>query len=276
MLRKDRPDVDEYGDQAFVLRLPAHMAGRVREMVRANDVNGLELRIDSGRDGGGRPPAFKGRTGSFTIGAGTDAEVVLPASLMHIPTMVECYRTVDGRTGDYIKCADISQIMVAHESEEAALQARADHPSARADSGLTPPTRGVVRREFMRVRPHLSNILKQRKSLPRSAVMRAENHILRMRNLAGDGSDVEFEEVEVEMEDGGEGGDADHDRMVGGGIPYTGKDGALYYQKNGVVFQHGTHQRLGFLPRRVKFTLNHPAKGRMLVAKCDIPHLMRP
>jgi len=128
MLRKDRPDVDNYGDQAFVLRLPTHMAGRVREMVRANDVHGLELRIDSGRDGGQhRPQAFKGRTGSFTIGAGTGEEVVLPASLMHVPTMVECYRTVDGRTGDYIKCADISQIMVAHESEEAALQASASY-----------------------------------------------------------------------------------------------------------------------------------------------------
>jgi TATA-binding protein-associated factor Taf7 len=121
MLGRVRPEEAEVGDQAFVLRLPQNVATRVREILRSSEDGvreQLKIKVDSRRGGyrlDGARDEFNGRTGSVTIGHGTPEEIKLPASLMQLPTLVEMYRTVDGRTGDYIKCADVSQIMVAHE-----------------------------------------------------------------------------------------------------------------------------------------------------------------
>ena len=57
-----------------------------------------------------------GRTGTCTIGAAGSSreQVQLPLSVLDLPTLLESYRTIDGKSGDYIKTADVSQASSAH------------------------------------------------------------------------------------------------------------------------------------------------------------------
>lgn len=41
--------------------------------------------------------------------AGSREQVQLPLSVLDLPTLLESYRTIDGKSGDYIKTADVSQ-----------------------------------------------------------------------------------------------------------------------------------------------------------------------
>lgn len=36
--------------------------------------------------------------------------VQMPLTVLDLPTMVEAYRTIDGKSGDYVKTADVSQV----------------------------------------------------------------------------------------------------------------------------------------------------------------------
>jgi hypothetical protein len=51
------------------------------------------------------PPQYLGETrgafaGAFAFGIGTPDEMSLQASVMHLPTLIEGFRTIDGRAGD--------------------------------------------------------------------------------------------------------------------------------------------------------------------------------
>lgn len=187
---------DENTDQAFIMRLPQHVADKVRGMIRANDFNGLELKVDKEHSVRG----FKGRTGTMTVGSGTSDAMLLPATFMDLPTLVEAYRTIDGKSGDYVKCGEVSQIMMVHETEQEGQQVRASRPSGRYHSGITPPTYKITR-EFAKFKPHYSHLLKNRKVIPKNALRRAENHICRISKKTDKGEggggddDTEIEEV---------------------------------------------------------------------------------
>ena len=90
--------------------------------------------------------------------------------------------------------------------------------------------------------------------------MRAERHILRVQNKGADGSDTEIEEEEMEIE-ADNNGYADHaqdnvDVGSGGGEPYKGLDGDLYYKKAGRAYRQESHERVGFLASKVRFKLS--------------------
>lgn len=36
--------------------------------------------------------------------------VKLPLTVLDLPSLLESYRTIDGRSGDYVKTADVSQV----------------------------------------------------------------------------------------------------------------------------------------------------------------------
>jgi hypothetical protein len=215
---------DENTDQAFVLRLPQHAADKVRAMIRANDFNGLELKVDRENPMRG----FKGRTSTFTIGSGTAEATTLPATFMDLPTLVEVYRTIDGKSGDYVKCGDVQQICFVHETEQESQQMRSSRPSGRYHSGITPPTYKITR-EFAKFKPHYSQLLKNRKVIPKNALRRAENHICRISKKSDKGQeggggddDTEIEEVEVEC-DSPRAAQHEEEEEVGGGLPYRGQ-----------------------------------------------------
>ena len=41
---------------------------------------------------------------------GTSETLRLPLTVLDLPTMIESYRTIDGKSGDYVKTADVSQV----------------------------------------------------------------------------------------------------------------------------------------------------------------------
>lgn len=55
--------------------------------------------------------SFRGRKGTFRMslpqGSGS---VQMPLTVLDLPTMLEAYRTIDGKSGDYVKTADVSQV----------------------------------------------------------------------------------------------------------------------------------------------------------------------
>ena len=150
--------------------------------------------------------------------------------------------------------------MVVHENEEDAQALRSRRAAGRSDSGVTPPTQKITR-EFLRRKPHFATLLRQRKYNLKStfhAIQRAERHILRVQNKGGDVSDTEIEEIEVEdkSENAGEAGhlQSNVDIGSGGGEPYRGLDGDIYYKKNGRAYRQENNERVGFLSSKV-FTL---------------------
>lgn len=112
-------DVDESRkeeDRAFILRLPPEQAREVRQRLAENNFQDIRLHIDPATDRHKTPGGFKGRTGTFSMAApaASGAHVRLPLTVMDLPTMLECYRTIDGKAGEYVKTADVSQILVVH------------------------------------------------------------------------------------------------------------------------------------------------------------------
>jgi hypothetical protein len=173
-------DIPQSSDTSFVLRLPNSVADKVRAMIAANNFEGLELNID--RDREGQKKDFTGRTGHLKIGAGTPEQMSLPASLMDLPTLVEGFRTVDGKEGDYVKTCEVSQIMVVHDNAAEAFEARQRRPRAQFEDGLTPPAK-KMKRVFAESKPHYIHLLKQRKNKPKKSIGRAEQHIRRFNPL---------------------------------------------------------------------------------------------
>jgi len=107
--------------------------------------------------------SFRGRNGTFSMNAPQGGGPVrMPLTVLDLPTMVEAYRTIDGKSGDYVKTADVSQIMLVHEDEDEAQALRARRPTGRFDSGITPPTHKITR-EFLRRKPHFNTLLRKRK-----------------------------------------------------------------------------------------------------------------
>ena len=169
-------DIPQSSDTSFVLRLPNSVADKVRAMIAANNFEGLELNID--RDREGQKKDFTGRTGHLKIGVGTPEQMSLPASLMDLPTLVEGFRTVDGKEGDYVKTCEVSQIMLVHDNAAEAFEARQRRPRAQFEDGLTPPAK-KMKRVFAESKPHYIHLLKQRKNKPKKSIGRAEQHIRR-------------------------------------------------------------------------------------------------
>ena len=44
------------------------------------------------------------------VAPGTTETLRLPLTVLDLPTMIESYRTIDGKSGDYVKTADVSQV----------------------------------------------------------------------------------------------------------------------------------------------------------------------
>ena len=164
-------------DQAYILRLPPQYAEQLRKRLRdgSDSLQDLQLMLqakDLSKSG------FDGRIGTLSLKVG-EADIKLPSSQFELPTKVEGYRTVDARSGDYVKTCDISAIVVVHDSEEEAGKMRKTRHTGRLDSGLTPPTHKITR-AFAELKPHFTHL---KKTYPRSyqrIIARAESHILRV------------------------------------------------------------------------------------------------
>ena len=201
-VRMDEDESRRDEDKAFILRLPPDRAREVRQMIADNNFQDIRIHVDPATDKNKMVQrGFKGRTGSFSLNdPALGAPVRLPLTVLDMPTLLETYRTIDGKGGDYVKTADVSQIMVVHETDDQADLLRARRPSGRNDSGITPPTHKITR-EFLDRTPHFATLLRQRKFNLKStfhAIYRAERHILRVQNKGGDISNTEIEEVEIE------------------------------------------------------------------------------
>ena len=99
--------------------------------------------------------------------------------MQELPTRIEAFRTVDARSGDYVKTCDVCTMVVVHENEDEAVKLRAARPSGKLDSGITPPTHKVVR-TFEQMTPQLTQLKRQRTLNLATCIRRAEAHILRV------------------------------------------------------------------------------------------------
>ena len=82
--------------------------------------------------------------------------------------------------------------------------------------------------------------------------------------------------MEIEADNNG---DADHaqdniDVGSGGGEPYKGLDGDLYYKKAGRAYRQESHERVGFLASKVRFKLCQNGVY-CTMAECDMPSKLR-
>lgn len=113
--RMDEDDSRKDEDRAFILRLPPDRAREVRQMLADNNFQDIRLHVDPAADSriNRSQGIFKGRTGNFSMVApGTSDTVRLPLTVLDLPTMIESYRTIDGKSGDYVKTADVSQVFL--------------------------------------------------------------------------------------------------------------------------------------------------------------------
>lgn len=132
-------------DRAFILRLPPDRAREVRQMLADNNLQDIRIHVDQANERYLLPSAkrlgictdfhlaigaqegtvcalllkthsttfhrvrggFRGRTGAFSMAGG---HVKLPLTVLDLPSLLESYRTVDGRSGDYVKTSDVSQV----------------------------------------------------------------------------------------------------------------------------------------------------------------------
>ena len=278
-LGQDESRKDE--DRAFILRLPPERAREVRQLLADNNLGALRINVEPTR-AGPQQTTFRGRTGTLSMPAAAGGTDRLPLTVLDMPTLLEAYSTIDGKGGDYVKAADVSQLMVVHESDAEANALRSRRPSGRAESGITPPTYKITR-EFLRRKPHFASLLRLRKFNLKStfnAIQRAERHILRVQSKGGGApaaavSDTEVEEIEVE--DDGEKDDRldlgdNVDIGSGGGEPYKAVDGDTYYSKNGRAYRQETNERVGFFASKVRFKLRmRPSGVYCTQAECDMP-----
>uniref|UniRef100_A0A7S0E0Q1 Uncharacterized protein n=1 Tax=Hanusia phi TaxID=3032 RepID=A0A7S0E0Q1_9CRYP len=97
---------------------------------------------------------------------------------------------------------------------------------------------------------------------------------MRLQNKGAEQTDTEVEEIEEECEPTAFNGAENEDIGEGGGEPYRGKDGEMYYRKNGRAYRQDNHKRVGFLATKVRFKMRcygEGAGGLMTQAECDMP-----
>lgn len=128
-------------DEQFILRVPPSVAERIERLLNEDPSSSEENLLDL---------SFleDGRSGTFVIGNDR-----FPASLLDLPCILESYKTYDDNV--LIKTADIGQIIMVREEEDAAPE------GIEFKHGLTPPMRDARRRRFRR-EPDLNPELVQR------------------------------------------------------------------------------------------------------------------
>ncbi|CAN0355240.1 unnamed protein product, partial [Ectocarpus sp. 12 AP-2014] len=154
----------------LVLRLPDGLKETMRERVAA----------DAGMEGVDFTPEKKGsRRFTFTM----DGKKY-PARLVDMPCVLETQKTLDKRT--FFKSGDVGQMLIVYKDESAYKKddgnASGVGPQRLYPDGLTPPTKNIVRRRFVKARP-------DRGKFDRAEVIRVESQVLKMQQDVSEGPD---------------------------------------------------------------------------------------
>lgn len=137
----------------LILRLPDELKDKMRERLKAETPNLDDIDIS--------PVGEQGIKFRFTIDKKT-----YPARLVNLPCVLETHKTNDNTT--YFKSGDVGQMIIVYKDEEAYLADPAPPPlstgpnsvKALYPDGLTPPTRNIVERKFVKARPVLGKYSK--------------------------------------------------------------------------------------------------------------------
>eukprot|EP00752_Nemacystus_decipiens_P002334 g2207.t1 len=145
----------------LVLRLPGGLKETMRERVVA----------DASLDGIDFTPDKKGsRRFTFTMDGNK-----YPARLVDMPCVLESQKTLDKNT--FFKSGDIGQMLIVYKDESAYKKddgsASMAGPQELYPDGLTPPTKNIVRRRFVKARP-------DRGKFDRTEVICVESQVLKM------------------------------------------------------------------------------------------------
>ncbi|KAG5177736.1 TAFII55 protein conserved region-domain-containing protein [Tribonema minus] len=163
----------------LILRVPDKLKGRVRERVQAGQSDNMDFVQD-----GENPLKYV-----FTI----DGERY-PARLVNLPCNLETLKTTDNTM--YYKSADIGQMLIVYEDEDA-FNADAEDasigPAQYYADGITPPTRNIVRRKFVKARPVLGKF-------PKAQVMTVESQLEMLINATAAEPVTEVHEEIVDFE----------------------------------------------------------------------------
>eukprot|EP00904_Undaria_pinnatifida_P013816 jgi/Undpi1/9565/HiC_scaffold_27.g12021.m1 len=141
-----------------------------------------------------------------------------PARLVDLPCIVETQKTLDRST--FFKSGDVGQMLIVYKDEAAYKKddgnAASASPRGLYPDGLTPPTKNIVRRRFMKARPDLGKF-------DRTEVICVESQVLKMQQDVPDGPD---KGKKATGGGGGSGGGGSGGGTAGGGSGSSSRGGS--------------------------------------------------
>lgn len=177
-------------ESQFIMRLPEDRAETLREAIKSGEPLSEKLQIKFESDI---------RTASVRLD-GHD----MAARLYDLPTIIESYKTLDKK--NFYKTADISQILICKEKENAANDDDNTQQSQTNDDNLFAAVGGAGKREFLfphGITPPLKNVRKRRfrKTLKKKYVdySEIEKEVKRLLKFDCEAIDSRFELVEENM-----------------------------------------------------------------------------
>ncbi|CAN0205634.1 unnamed protein product, partial [Discosporangium mesarthrocarpum] len=123
----------------LILRLPDDLSDRMHNGINKESLDGVEF----------VPVEKDGRRFTFTMEGDS-----YPARLVDLPCILETHKTLDRAT--YFKSGDVGQMLIVYEDERAYQRDEAScavNPQGYYPDGMTPPTKNIVRRNFLKARP---------------------------------------------------------------------------------------------------------------------------
>ncbi|CAM9731402.1 unnamed protein product, partial [Ascophyllum nodosum] len=206
----------------LVLRLPDGLKQAMRERVE-NDIGLVGVEFTPVKKGSRR----------FTFAMDDN---IYPARLVDLPCVLETQKTLDRAT--FFKSGDVGQMLIVYKDENAYKRDESNAsgvgPQELFPDGLTPPTKNVVRRRFLKARPDRRKFKRTEARFSFCLyVIRVESQVLKIqqegspaegsdstRRLVGNGSSSSSSAVGAGAPGGGGGGgSSSRPGGVGGGGP---------------------------------------------------------